>query len=61
MSEPSKPSRTSQLSPGLLDDPKNFELVNDHQFMVLSLGLLVMQQKLTNTKMGTGLGGRILP
>ena len=42
---PGKTSRTTQLSPDLLDDPKNFELINDYYFKLLNLGIICYTAK----------------
>lgn len=42
---PGKTSRTTQLSPELLHDPKNFELINDHSFKLSSLGSICYTAK----------------
>lgn len=42
---PGKTSRTTQLSPELLHDPKNFELINGHSFKLASLGSICYTAK----------------
>lgn len=59
MREPSKTSSMTQLRSDLFDNQKDFDLVNDPCFKRLHLGTFVMQQTLTNTKIGTK--GRVLP